>query len=186
MTTAGLTFRLARAAAFAVVCLVLGVVAHVAGGGTVSGRAAVFGLVVASLVVLPATGRERGMSVILPLLAGVQVALHLLFSTAPVLEPLVEVGGHVHTGLVPGVGMLVTHGWAVGLTALWLSRGEAALWAVLRRLAVRLRLLVIFVSGRYGPPRTGHAGSPAPAIPRSALLRHAVSGRAPPPALVSA
>lgn len=183
--TAGPAFRLLRASVFAVVCLGLGVVAHLFGGGTISGRAAVCGLLAALLTALPVTGRERGTNVILPLLAVVQVALHVFFSTAPVLAPLVEAGGHghVHSGLIPGLGMLVTHCWAVVLTALWLSRGETALWAVLRRLAVRLRLLFISVNGVYGPPRTGRGDASGLAVPRPMLLRHAVIGRAPPASL---
>ncbi len=47
------------------------------------------------------------------------------------------------SGLVPGFGMLVAHGWAIGLTALWLARGEAVLWTLLRRLAVRLLAVLL-------------------------------------------
>jgi hypothetical protein len=34
--------------------------------------------------------------------------------------------------VVPGVGMLAAHGLATVMTALWLARGEAALWSLLR------------------------------------------------------
>ncbi|WP_214322755.1 MFS transporter [Nonomuraea sediminis] len=176
--SADLTFRLARTTAFAVVCLGLGMVAHLFGGGAVSGRAAVCGLVLAFLTALPVTGRERGMNVILPLLAGVQICLHLLFSTAPVLA---VPGSHLHSGLIPGLGMLVMHGWAVILTALWLARGEAVLWALLRRLVVRLRLLPVWHGAIPAPPGAGDASRCVPAVLRSALLRHAMGMRAPPP-----
>ncbi|WP_371786592.1 MFS transporter [Streptosporangium subroseum] len=185
--SAGLTFRLARAAVFAVVCLGLGVVAHLSGGGGVSAGPAVCGLAVAFLAALPASGGERGMGVIWPMLAGMQVAFHLLFSTGPLffpaafLAPLAETGGHPHSGLVPGLGMLVMHGAAGALTALWLSRGEAALWAALRYLAIRLcRLLLIRCETTAAPPGVKHPGSSAPVVFRSALLRHAVSRRGPP------
>ncbi|MEU8380005.1 MFS transporter [Streptosporangium sp. NPDC048865] len=181
---AHLTLRLARAAAFAVVCLGLGVLAHVAGGGVVSPRSAACALALAFMVALPVTGGERGLATIWPLLASTQLALHLLFSTVHLVEP--PVGGHVHlgSGLVPGLGMVVAHGWAGALAALWLARGEAALWAVLRRLAVRLsRLLRIRCDHRFAPVRPGRRTSFTPPLLRSALLRHALSGRAPPPAV---
>ncbi|MER6175660.1 MFS transporter [Streptosporangium sp. NPDC001681] len=178
---AHLTLRLARAAAFAVVCLGLGVLAHVSGGGVVSAPAAACALTLAFLAALPATGGERGLGVIWPLLAGTQVALHLLFSTVHLIAPLAEAGGHAHSGLVPGLGMVVTHGWAGALAARWLARGEAALWAVLRRLAVRLcRLLRVRCGQTAAPARPWLTSSPAPPLLRSALLRYALSGRAPP------
>ncbi|MEV4748883.1 MFS transporter [Streptosporangium sp. NPDC049248] len=180
---AHLTLRLARAAAFAVVCLGLGVLAHLSGGGVVSAPAAACALALAFLVALPATGGERGLGVIWPLLTGTQVALHLLFSTVHLIAPLAEVGGHAHSGsgLVPGLGMVVAHGWAGALAALWLARGEAALWAVLRRLAVRLfRLLKVRCSQTAAPARLSRTTSLAPPLLRSALLRYALSGRAPP------
>ncbi|GAA0425797.1 hypothetical protein Acor_54380 [Acrocarpospora corrugata] len=175
-----MTLRLARAAAFAVVCAGLGILAHRLGGGVVSERAAACGLAVAFLAALPATARERGTGAITLLLAGVQVVLHLLFWFASTLAPLAVTGEHVHSGLVPGLGMLVTHVWAVVLTALWLARGEAALWAVLRRLIVRVLRLMICRTPVATPPATLRGDSPGPEVLRSALLRHVTSGRAPP------
>ena len=127
-TPAGLTFRLARAAAFSVVCLGLSVTAHVLAGSSVSASSAAGGLALAFLTALAVSGRERTTAVILPVLVALQVALHLLFSFAHAASP-VEMAGHAHSALLPGLGMLVMHGWAVGLTSLWLARGEAALWA---------------------------------------------------------
>ncbi|MFC6538996.1 hypothetical protein ACFQES_19785 [Nonomuraea salmonea] len=73
--------------------------------------------------------------------------------------------------------MLITHGWAVGLTALWLARGEAALWGLLRRLAIRLLVLwlPLLVTPFFTPPATTE-----PLILRSAVLRYVVSRRGPP------
>ncbi|MFF5213285.1 hypothetical protein [Streptosporangium sp. NPDC000396] len=52
---------------------------------------------------------------------------------------------------------------------------------MLRRLAVRLcRLLTIWRDAAAAPPGVRREGFPDPVIFRSALLRHAVSGRAPP------
>jgi hypothetical protein len=177
---AGLSFRLARATAFAVVCLALGVIAHVLGGGTVSARTAASGLLLILLAALPATGRERGFGVILPMLAGVQVALHLMLATTGGAS-LTEAAGHVHSGLVPDLGMIAVHGWAAGLTALWLARGESALWTLLRRLSGRLRhLLVIQPGARAAPGDERRPPEHARAVPRAALLRYAVSRRGPP------
>ncbi|MEV6868245.1 MFS transporter [Streptosporangium subroseum] len=181
---AGLSFRLARAAAFAVVCLTLGVIAHVFGGGTVSAPPAAGGLLVIFLAALSATGRERGFRAILPMLAGVQALLHLYLMLAPSGgAALAEAAGHVHSGLVPGLGMIVVHGGATGLTALWLARGEAALWAVLHRLAGRLRhLLVIQPDARATPGDQRRPREHVRAVLRAALLRYALSRRGPPQA----
>ncbi|GAA0385696.1 hypothetical protein Acor_81710 [Acrocarpospora corrugata] len=182
--TAGLTLRLARAAAFAVVCAGLGLAAHLAGGGAVAGPVLAGGLAVAFLVALPATGRERGPGVILGLLTGLQVALHLLFATAREPRPPAAIGVHVHaSGLVPDLGMLIMHCWAVGLTALWLARGEAMLWAILRRLMTRLFARMLPPGPAGFPPVERRAASGALDMPRPVPPRHISSGRAPPAAL---
>ncbi|MEU4834281.1 MFS transporter [Streptosporangium sp. NPDC023615] len=182
-TRADMTFRSARAAVFAVVCLGLSVTAHVVAGGPVSATSAVLALVLAFVVALAASGRERTVAVILPLLAGVQAALHVLFSLAHApshTDPM----GHLHSGLLPDLGMLVAHGWAVGLTALWMARGEAALWATLRGFAVRLRrVLIVLVTPARVPLLT--ASTAGPGILRSAVLRHFVSRRGPPATVVA-
>ncbi|MER6946755.1 MFS transporter [Nonomuraea sp. NPDC000554] len=173
-----MTFRLLRTTAFAVVCCGLGALAHLLGGGSVSAPMAVTALAVSFAAAVPVTGRERGTETILPLLVGGQVALHLLFSAGPSLLLPGAPGGHVHSGLVPCAGMLVAHGAATVVTALWLSRGEVVLWALLRRLGVRPRLRLCV------PHRTAYwavavrSVEPAPVL--SALLEHSLSGRAPP------
>jgi hypothetical protein len=179
MSPAALPFRIARAAAFAVVCLGLGLGAHVLAGGVPTWQGAGLGLAVGFAAAVPLSGRERTLRTILPLLAGVQVALHLLFSMGPAALLGGQPAGHAHGGLTPSVGMLVAHAWAAGLTAIWLARGEAALWRLLRGLAVRLiRLLA-------GPRVPGYA---APVMVRtdrerplrSATPRHVISRRGPP------
>ncbi|MEV0613516.1 MFS transporter [Nonomuraea sp. NPDC050404] len=176
-----LPFRLARTAVFAVVCLGLGVAAHLVGGASVPAPAMVAALGLAFAGAYPLAGRERSLAVILPLLAGLQVVLHLLFSLSHTASPQ-ALAIHLHSGLVPGLGMLVAHGWAVGLTALWLARGEAALWALLRRLAVRL--LVIWLPLHTTPFSTPLCTT-GPRVLRSAVLRHVVSGRGPPRAVTA-
>jgi hypothetical protein len=170
--------RLARAAAFTAVCLGLGMAAHLFAGGTIPPAAVARGTVVVFALAVPVSGRERTIGTILPLLATAQVALHLLFSSAHT-HPHLVTAGHVHSGLGPGPGMLLMHGWAAVLTSLWLARGEAALWALLRRLAVRLIRLAAeqpdpLFTTLFSPP-TGE-----PVIPRSVVPRHAVTRRGPP------
>ncbi|WP_049560134.1 hypothetical protein [Nonomuraea sp. SBT364] len=177
--SSSLPFRLIRTAAFAGVCLGLGVVAHVFGGGSVAGPALVAGFAAAFCLALPVAGRERSAYVILPLLAAGQLVLHVLFSLAhagSTAEALAHVAHASSSGLVPGLGMLVAHAWASALTALWLARGEAALWGLLRRLAVRLLTVLLPVLDiPFSAPRTDE-----PPVLRSAVLRHVVSLRGPP------
>ncbi|MFI6480818.1 MFS transporter [Nonomuraea sp. NPDC050663] len=168
-----LPFRLARAFAFAAVSTVLGVLAHSFAGGTVAPVTLLAAVALSLATSVPAAGRERGTGFTMAALAAQQAVVHLLFSLS---HDAAAVGAHGHSGLVPGLGMLVMHGWAVALTALWLARGEAALWALLRRLAVRLSL--VFPAPIEVPFHAAPHAEPLP--PRSALLRHAVSGRAPP------
>jgi hypothetical protein len=183
MTPAALPFRVLRAAAFAVVCLGLGLGAHVLAQGMPDAESIGLGLAAGFAAAVPLSGRERTLGTILPLLAGVQVALHLIFAmghAAPVAD---AAGGHGHGGLTPSLGMLAAHAWAAALTAIWLARGEAALWRLLRGLAVRLVRLLI------APPLPGYARPIVPRVDRERPLReapprHVISRRGPPsPAL---
>ncbi|MEU7886425.1 MFS transporter [Microbispora bryophytorum] len=185
--------RLARAAAFTAVCLGLGMVAHLVSGGEVTPGALALGLPAVFAAALPLSGRERTLRAILPLLAALQVALHVLFALSSPSSSAVHIlaehvlvehvptglamAGHAHAG--PGFGMLAGHGWAVVLTALWLARGEAALWALLRRLAVRLtRIAADPAPPVFTPPASPHPDEPC--LPRSVPPRHCVTRRGPP------
>ncbi|GAA3469353.1 MFS transporter [Nonomuraea roseola] len=183
--SAGLPFRLTRASSFAVACLGLGVLAHLLGGGALSVPAAAGGLGVAFAAAWPLSGRERALGLILPLLGALQAVLHLLFSLS---SPIASApAGHLplHQGLVPGIGMLVVHGWAVGLTALWLARGEAALWGLLRRLAAGVcRVLVLYLTPSSASAAVVFADEPRQLRP--VVLRHAVSRRGPPQVVTAA
>ncbi|MCK2215948.1 hypothetical protein MF672_019415 [Actinomadura sp. ATCC 31491] len=77
--------------------------------------------------------------------------------------------------------MLLMHGWAIGLSALWLSHGETLLWSLLRRLAVRLRAVL---APPAVPARPGAAPArfAPPVAPRPAPTGHGVSRRGPPAA----
>ena len=179
-----LPFRLARTAVFAAVCLALGVAAHVLGGASVPPAAGVWAFGLSFAAAYPLAGRERSLTVILPLLAALQVLLHLMFSLShAVLAPDgPATAQHLHSGLVAGLGMVVVHGWAAVLTGLWLARGEAALWALLRRLAVRL--LVLWLPLPVTPFATPLCTTEPPIL-RSAVLRHVVSRRGPPRAVAA-
>lgn len=182
--SATMPFRLARAAVFALVCLGLSALVHIFGGGSVSAQGLIGGLGLAFAIAFLLAGRERTFGMILGLLAGLQAALHLLFSLAHTMSAA-EPFGHMHSGLVPALGMLVLHGWAVGLIAMWLARGEAAMWGLLRRLLVRLcRIFAVHPDPAWtNPVSPRHA---EPAILRSALLRHALSRRGPPGVVTAA
>ncbi|MEV4300777.1 MFS transporter [Microbispora rosea] len=183
--------RLARAAAFTAVCLGLGVVAHLFSGGAVAPGALALGLPAVFAAALPLSGGERTLRAILPLLTALQVVLHVLFALSSPSSPsavhLVSghampghaMVGHVMVGHMPGLGMLLGHGWAVVLTALWLARGEAALWALLRRLAVRLtRIAADPAPPVFAPPASPHPNEPR--LPRFLAPRHCVTRRGPP------
>lgn len=179
MFSAALPFRLVRAAAFAVVCLGLGLGAHVFAGGVPTWPGVALGLLVGFAAAVPLSGRERTLGTILPVLGGVQVVQHLLFSVGAAGSAGVRLSGHVHGGLTLSVGMLVAHGWAAGLTAIWLARGEAALWRLLRGLAVRLiRLLAGPRVPGYAAPAMVRADRERPL--RSAMPRDVISSRGPP------
>ncbi|WP_336209486.1 MFS transporter [Nonomuraea sp. LPB2021202275-12-8] len=180
--SASMPFRLLRTAVFAVVCLGLGMGAHFFGGGTVSGGAMVAAFGLAACAAFPLAGRERTVRAILPLLGGLQLAVHLLWSMSHAASPAQAIAHAVHPsgGLVPDLGMLVAHSWATALTALWLARGEAVLWGLLRRLPVRLlaRLPAVLPPVPETPFFAVAGGEPP--VLRSAVLRHVVSRRGPP------
>lgn len=184
--TAPLPFRLVRAAAFAAVCTGLGIAAHFLGAGMPPSRSIALGLVLSFAAALPALGRERSTNVLLPLLAGLQVAQHLLFGLTHEIAPAVpaadvhaDMAGHTHSLLPAGLTMLVLHGCAVAMTALWLSWGEALLWAALRQVAMRfVRVVLAWVLPEPVPRAAPPFEEPRP--PLSAVLRHAVSLRGPP------
>lgn len=186
--TASLPFRLARASVFAVVCVALSVLAHLLGGGSVAGPVMAGGLLLAFGVAVAASGRERTLVAILPLMVGMQVVLHVLFSLshAPAVHAVlghVSAGhaafGHAEQGLAPGAGMLVAHAGAAGLIALWLARGEAALWGCLHRLAARLcQVLVVLLRPAHEP--VAIVTAPEPGRLRSVALAHTAPRRGPP------
>ncbi|GAB2820857.1 hypothetical protein GCM10022221_18510 [Actinocorallia aurea] len=165
-------YRLARAAAFAAVCVSLTLTGHWAASGdpidpwTIA--VAFFGVTgVAHLL----AGHERGLPLILGALLGGQFALHSLLATdhhSPLTEPDGSVNGH----------MMAAHAAAALLSALWLRRGERAFWALARRLVPPLRLVPARVPTPVEPGRP--ACSERQGLPKTALLRHCLVLRGPP------
>lgn len=181
-TSALAPLRALRAAAFSVVALALSGLAHVLGGGSVSLGSALVAFVVSFLPAYVLAGRERSLTTIVATLSLTQAALHLLFSTTQTVGEAMGHAEHPHTALVPSLGMLIMHGWAVALTSIWLSKGETLLWSLLRRLAARLRIaLVVLIDPAGHEPILTPVHQPA--LLRSALLEHELSRRGPPIAI---
>lgn len=132
---ATLSFRLLRSASFSAVCVLLAVGAHrFAGGGGPTPAALLTGMLTVTAGAAVAAGRERSPQAIIGLLVGAQAFLHVLLD-------LTGSGAASyptwHGGLTAQTGMFTAHLTAALLTGLWLSRGEEALWSVLRAAGAR-------------------------------------------------
>ena len=175
---ATIPFRLLRAATFSVVCTGLGVIAHLFGGGTVTASALAVGMVAVFAAATVLAGRERAPAVIVTALVTTQVTVHLVLTFVPQYAHVAS-GQHFHSGLVPGMGMLVVHAWAAGLTGLWLSRGETALWALIRRAGARfVRVLTLMPS--VLPPRRRPMVPAALVATVRPVFPHTLTQRGPP------
>ena len=167
--------RLQRALVLTCAAAVVGVAAHLLGGGTVEPVAVAAAFPVLLGLSWPLTDRERGW---LPIagaqLAGQQVVHTLLTSAADTAAPGPPVDA-----------FLYGHVLAAALVAVWLRRGERRMWALARHAAHTLNLLwrrVLDLLGLGEPPRPHEVPPTPPAlpIPRPPLLRHAVVRRGPP------
>jgi hypothetical protein len=139
----GRALRSARAVLFGLVCLVLATVGHALAGGC-PGSVAARGIGLAGAV---ATGlllgrTENDLVALLSRLAGCELGLHLLFVLLPDRS---AAHGLPPADAGPAALMLAGHLAAVLATACWLRRGEAALWALVRVTARRVRI-------RMAPP----------------------------------
>ncbi|MFG1706203.1 MFS transporter [Nonomuraea sp. M3C6] len=173
---AQLPLRLARTAAFAAVCVILAALAHVLGGGSGPAPwAAGLGLAGVSALGLALCGRERSTATINVVLVGVQFGLHELFAGDDM--AYLSVHGHGQGGLTVDAGMLLAHLTATVVTGVWLSRGESALWSLLRRLGRRLVLLPLVAVPAVGPcvPIVYTR-----VVPLQPVFRHSVARRGPP------
>ncbi|HEX4815694.1 MAG TPA: MFS transporter [Nonomuraea sp.] len=174
---AQLPLRLARAATFSAVCVTLAALAHVAGGGAEPEPwAAALGFGVTAVLGLLLCGRERSAATINLVLVAAQFGLHDLFAGGD--SAYIVVHAHAQ-GLAVDAGMLVAHLTATVVTGLWLARGEAVLWALLRLVGRRLMPLLRPVAA---PPAVRPA---APivftrAVPLQPGFRHSLARRGPP------
>lgn len=175
-------FRLLRTAAVTVAMFLLAAGAHVLAGGALPAlpvAAALLALTAFPVIILTRT--KLGPAVMVCLLGAGQFALHEgldRLSSARSFTP--SAGGHLHTavpvsGSMPGMdltagalappaagsgfAMLALHVAATLVTALLLTRGEAALWALAAWLRPLVRLFpALLVPGVPRPPGTPGVG----------------------------
>ncbi|MBQ0985170.1 hypothetical protein KBZ10_11680 [Streptomyces sp. F63] len=211
--------RLLRAALFAAVSVVLAATGHaVMSGHDIPLPALLAAIGITGTVAWLAGGRRRGVLSIAGTLLAVQAVLHLIFTDGPgtpaahrrtPVGTLPEAGAGASgtgndggaagqfTGLAaPGehsehatLAMLAAHLLAALCCAVWLWRGEAVFFRLLRCLGslALMPLRTLLRAARYGTP-----AAPRPVRPplpygeaalrlRGALLAHVLSRRGPPP-----
>lgn len=185
-------FRSVRAGVFATACVGVSAGGHAAmsshelpWAGPLVGFALVF------VCAWGAAGEERGLGAICGWMLWGQLALHVLFSYVQsghsgaaehaMDGPEAAAIGAADQGTGPG--MLAAHILAALVSAWWLRRGEAALFALLRLIAAFLLplLLVLRLSPAHRSPRPSRR-RPDSGNPRRATrnLRHIVVLRGPP------
>ncbi|RBQ19990.1 MFS transporter [Spongiactinospora rosea] len=171
MTSCLSSTRLARAAVFAVVCVMVSVGGHAfAGGGLVAPGMLAAGAAGAFALAWVLSGRERGLGVVLGATTAAQVVLHELFDRTPYPAdpppaPLIVPGEWHH---YPGAGMTAAHLVVALLTGWWLYRGESALWLMAR------------LWGMPVPPVPGRFALAVP-CPEAGPVRRAVPSDTPAP-----
>ena len=203
------TLRAGRAMVFAALCVLVGAVGHDAfsvGGIPVWALAAGGGATF--LVVRPFTQRERGLPLILALMAAVQVGLHELFARAQrgsggtmrmatpprgawwcghseppgVTQVMHNVAGAAPSQHSMTTGMWAAHVVAALVAAWWLRRGEAAVWSLAGTLGLAIVAPLVQLVP-WTPPRHA-ATAPVTAAPTrlgpGRLLRFELARRGPP------
>lgn len=160
--TPGPALRTARAAIFAVVCVMMAALGHaVMSGGAVSWQMLGAAFLATASAAWWLTGRQRGGAIVTGATVGAQFALHLLFhfsQSVPLPRASMAHGAHGGAGSMsdgPGMegmagmadahmasaaagitpGMLLVHALAALVCGLWLWRGEAAAFRLGRTLA---------------------------------------------------
>ncbi|XVQ89230.1 MFS transporter [Microbispora siamensis] len=191
---ASLSLRLARSAAFSVVCVLLAVGAHrFAGGAAPTLQVLLLGGLTVMAGATAVAGRERPPAAVIGLVLAAQVFLHELLG--PVAPPTMAVAApwaHAHGhALSVHAGMLTAHLIAALITGWWLSQGEAVLWSILRRIGAGaigwLALLLAQLQASAYVPGRPRLFPYAPDDPPGGqgVLRHAVVRRGPPVLLPS-
>ncbi|TDC63072.1 hypothetical protein [Streptomyces hainanensis] len=206
---AGRALRAARAAVFAALCVLLAAWVHVMMSGVaVAGWALSSALAGVGGGAWLFAGRERGPVAVMGATLAVQAALHVLFSagradaaTAPTdphtvaphdaLRLVTQAGFDPHAAHLPhtaqelggGVGMQTAHVLVALASAVWLWRGERAVFGLLRRAASGVLRPVLCPPSRSTPPEPPAVPCPLgadrpPCLPPPI---HAVWTRGPPP-----
>lgn len=198
---ANIVLRIARSAIFSAVCMLLAVGAHwFAGGAGPTTRVLLTGWAIVMAAATALAGRQRSPATVIGLVLAAQVLLHQMLGPAerprvaphpPVAHDVVHELGLYEYGepLSVRAGMLVAHLTAALITGWWLSRGEALVWSILRRMGARAARLFRPLLGRTA---AGDGVAPRPREPEPVrygyavvLLRHAVIRRGPPRFLLS-
>ncbi|MDX3849515.1 hypothetical protein [Streptomyces sp. AK02-01A] len=212
MTDARSPMRALRAAVFAAVCVTLAAAGHsFTSGHEIPFDALWTAFGVTGVGAWLAGGRRRGVRAIGAALLTVQGALHLIFAgklpyglsspphgphgdgaTGMRMDPAMNMDAG--TGADPAVpvavldgpaGMIAAHLLAAAVCALWLARGEAALFRLARAagapafIPLRPPLTAVRLPAPPEPVRTGPA-SPAPHRTAGVVLAHTLSRRGPP------
>ncbi|MGE5765488.1 MAG: hypothetical protein ACM3ZF_16975 [Mycobacterium leprae] len=153
----GIRFGLAlRVPLFTAVTTGLGVGAHLLGGGQPPAWGTLALVLVAVALGWRVTTRaEQSLPRLLARVLGVQAAIHLVLSAPtsaapasaapPLAADVHDCAGAVSTVGHPSPLMWLAHGLAAVAVAVWLRRGEAALWRAVRRVVASL-------AGRPGEP----------------------------------
>jgi hypothetical protein len=185
--------RLGRAGGFSAVCVALAATGHtLVSAAPVAPWAIAVGFAAVVALSVTLAGHERTFPTIFGWLLGGQFMLHALFSAAgpdrPVPTSATAHAQHQLAALVahrPGLSMILAHYAAALLAAVWLRRGERAVWALTRQVAAlaarpaRALLAAARTTSITGPVRVPVTAAPA-VRPMERMLRHAVSRRGPP------
>ncbi|WP_061299521.1 hypothetical protein [Herbidospora cretacea] len=174
MDIGGPGLRVARAAVFAVVCVVASLAMHVLAGGSPVHLPLVGAATLATGCVAFALARRRlSGPVLLAFSFLFQYGMHHLFALGAVTPP----ADHHTGGAAAALGMAVAHGVVAVLSAAWLSRGENALAELLHLLVARL-----FVLLRPRIPAVGVVvfRGEAAAVPQERFLASVLRRRGPP------
>lgn len=201
LMTSGPTFRLARAAVFAAVCVAATGLGHALMSRTVPGWAVGYAFAATTAGAWWVAGRgERGAPAVTGATVVAQFALHGWFSLAQAFAaaPTSTGGmtvGHQAMDAMPmtsaamggwSTGMASAHALAAVLSGLWLWRGEAAAFQLARSLALFVfaplhRAWRVHVAVSTPPVPASPASFHIPSrLPHQPALGHSVTRRGPP------
>jgi hypothetical protein len=176
-----------RAGVFTLVCASLSAHGHAIGSGhDVPLLGLLLGMAVVFAMAWAATNRRQGWAALTGWMLWGQFALHVTFSyvgSFGASHTAAHTGRVVAEAAMPAWTMIGMHVLSALVSAWWLHRGEAALFAFLRFMALALFPLLLVLGGPPAPrgpvvPRL--RGADAPARIRLPYLRHSLILRGPP------